>query len=239
VTEWSLQKLLAGMHDAILHRLTKTRETLVHAPTKGEASQHIWLDLLGEYLPKRYKATSAHVVDSKGNVSDQIDVVIFDRQYTPFLLVMEEQKFVPAESVYAVFEAKQTANLVNVTYAQDKAATVRQLHRTSLLIPSAGGPLPPKELFPIVAGLLTFESEWSPPVGEALKNALSAADQDRSLDVGCIAAHGCFFRHADGYELKPTTKAATVFLLRLIALLQARGTVPMIDMDAYAKWLAE
>ena len=34
-------------------------------------------------------------------------------------------------------------------------------------------------------------------------------------------------------------KAATAFLLELIAKLQASATVPMIDVRAYAEWLAK
>jgi len=36
----------------------------------------------------------------------------------------------------------------------------------------------------------------------------------------------------------PQGKAATAFLLELIARLQDSATVPMIDVRAYAKWLA-
>jgi len=63
--------------------------------------------MLDEYLPKRYSATKATVVDSLGHFSDQIDVVIFDRQYSPFIFNFENQKVVPAESIYAVFEASR------------------------------------------------------------------------------------------------------------------------------------
>ena len=50
------------------------------------------------------------MVDSEGAFSQQIDVVIFDRQYTPFIAHFEGQKVIPAESVYGVFEAKQLIN---------------------------------------------------------------------------------------------------------------------------------
>jgi hypothetical protein len=55
-----------------------------------------------------------------------------------------------------------------VKYARDKAATVRRLHRTSLPIPSAHGTAPAKEPGHIIAGILTFESNWKPPLGDAL-----------------------------------------------------------------------
>ena len=141
---WSLEKVLASLHDGIERRLSVSRETLGHPLTKGDASEGVWLDLLGTYLPRRYAAGKAHVVDSKGAFSDQMDVVIFDRHYSPFIFQFENQAVIPAESVYAVFEAKQAINASEVEYAQNKVASVRRLHRTSLPIPSAGGRLPPK-----------------------------------------------------------------------------------------------
>jgi hypothetical protein len=98
-------------------------------------------------------------VDSKGQFSDQIDVVIFDRQYSPFIFRFEGQVIVPAESVYAVFEAKQVINAGQAAYAQDKVQSVRRLMRTSLPIPHAGGTFPPKPLPYVLARLLTFESD--------------------------------------------------------------------------------
>ena len=76
--------------------------------------------MLERYLPKRYQASTAHVVDSLGAFSEQIDVVVFDRQYSPFIFSYENETIVPAESVYAIFEAKQTANATMVSYAQEK-----------------------------------------------------------------------------------------------------------------------
>ncbi len=64
--------------------------------------------MLSTYLPHRYRADKAFVVDSKGVFSEQIDVVVYDRQYSSFIFQYEGQTIVPTESVYAVFEAKQT-----------------------------------------------------------------------------------------------------------------------------------
>ncbi len=179
-------------------------------------------------------------VDSQGNFSDQIDAVVFDRQYSPFIFTYEEQLIVPAESVYAVFEAKQTADAGLVKYAQDKVASVRNLHRTSLPIPHAGGVYPPKQLIPIIGGLLTFESEWKPPLGASFERVLNEGEDDRRLDIGCVASHGHFvFDEDKGYDLVEGAKPATAFLFALISHLQFSGTVPMIDIDAYGDWLTK
>lgn len=240
MTTWSLSQLLAGLHDDIHQRLETVRKTFGHPGSKGDASERVWLELLEKYLPRRYQAAKAHVVDSKGAFSQQIDVVIFDRQYSPFIFQCEGEVIVPAESVYAAFEAKQTINSTQVTYAQEKIESVRRLHRTSLPIPHAGGVYKAKDLTPILGGLLTFESDWSPPLGTSLLEALAKAGPGGRLDLGCVAAHGYFTlnRSAGAYDVIEGKKPATAFLLKLISDLQFSGTVPMIDVQAYAQWLA-
>jgi hypothetical protein len=240
MSSWSLAQLLAGLHADIERRLDISRKSFGHPVTKGDASEAVWLTMLDAYLPRRYQAATAHVVDSEGNFSDQIDIVVFDRQYSPFIFKYEGQTIVPAESVYAAFEAKQSINASQVQYAQDKVASVRRLLRTSLPIPHAGGVYPPKALIPILGGLLTFESDWNPALGVPLADALSGGSLEGRLDLGCIAAHGHF--NFDGrteqYRFTPGGRPATAFLFNLISQLQFSGTVPMIDIQAYARWLA-
>lgn len=238
MSEWSLSRLLSDLHQDIEQRLATARLAFGHPGAKGYASEGIWLELFQTYLPQRYQAQSAFVVDSKGQFSEQIDVVIFDRQYSPFIFKFQGQIIIPAESVYAVFEAKQAINVGQVEYAQKKITSVRRLHRTSLPIPHAGGIYPPKPLAHIIGGLLTFDSDWSPGLGESLRQAL-ALDVDGRLDLGCVAAHGTFsYDSNDCYTIAPEGKPATAFLLELIARLQSSATVPMIDVRAYAQWLS-
>lgn len=241
MTEWSLSTLLSSLHDDIQQRLARVRQSFGHPGTKGDASENVWISMLETYLPQRYQSAKAHVVDSLGNFSHQIDVVVFDRQYSPFIFTYENETIIPAESVYAVFEAKQTADAGLVAYAQEKVASVRRLHRTSLPIPYAMGVYPAKPLIPIVGGLLTFESEWSPALGPSFEKALTASDGDGRLDIGCVASHGHFFldQATTKYSFINEGKPATAFLFKLISQLQFSGTVPMIDVEAYGKWLTK
>jgi len=241
MNEWSLSRILAGLHDDIQQKLETVRKTLGHPGTKGDASEIVWLQLLDTYLPKRYQVATAHVVDSRGVFSEQIDVVVFDRQYSPFIFHYQGQTIIPAESVYAVFESKQAINAGQVAYAQKKIASVRRLHRTSLPIPHAGGTYAAKPLIPILGGILTFESDWTPAFGKPLSDALDLGGEEGHLDIGCIAAHGYFSLNQETktYETFLGGKPATAFLFTLISLLQFSGTVPMIDVQAYSQWLTK
>lgn len=151
-----------------------------------------------------------------------------------------KQMIIPAESVYGVFEAKQSINAKHIGYEQEKVSSVRLLHRTSLPIPYAKGTYPPKPLIPILGGILAFESDWKPAFGQPLNDALSGAMNGGRLDLGCIAAHGhfSFNQETNKYENFPEGKPATAFLFKLISQLQFSGTVSMIDVQAYAQWLA-
>ena len=241
MSEWSLPNLFANLHRKIDTELSVAREALSHPGTKGDTSEAIWIGLLETYLPERYRVCSAHVVDSEGTFSDQIDVVVFDRQYSPFVFDFLGAKVVPAESVYAVFEAKQSVNGAMIDYARDKVSTVRSLSRTSMPIPTANGPAKPVAPKHIIGGLITLESDWKePPLGDALQSKLDA-DQDvlRRLDLGCVAAHGIFaFDEDTAMNVRTASSLATTkFLFELIARLQKLGTVPMMDVGAYSKWL--
>jgi hypothetical protein len=147
---------------------------------------------------------------------------------------------IPAERVYAAFEAKQSINAEEVDYAQKKVASVRRLHRTSLEIPHAGGKYPAKTPQHILGGLLTFESDWNRPLGGPLTKALGHGTAESRLDLGCVAAHGIFGCDADDcYTITLEGKPATAFSFELIARLQSSATVPMIDIRSYAQWLAK
>jgi hypothetical protein len=49
------------------------------------------------------------VVHNLGNFSQQIDVVVFDRQYSPFIFTYENEAIIPAECVYATFVYENTS----------------------------------------------------------------------------------------------------------------------------------
>jgi hypothetical protein len=182
---------------------------------------------------------TAFVIDSEGNISDQIDLVIFDRHFSPFLFREDGACYIPAESVYAVFEIKQIANISNLLYAAKKAQSVRKLKRTSVSITHAGGkhlPVVPKE---IVAGFLALTMKGKRTIlPRAFIDRLKALPTDQRLSVVCVLQNGAvYFNSANGgpedVQVFPADQALITFFLSLLSRLQALGSVPAMDIKAY------
>lgn len=219
------------------------REFAVHQGTKGEATETSWIHLLREYLPNRYAIERAMVVDSNGETSQQIDIVIFDRQYTPFVINFEGLVYIPAESVYAVFEVKQNISKEHVEYASEKVQSVRRLIRTSALIMDHTGKSRRKELFEIPAGILTLSSSWTPGLGGPFEDAItnSWSDEHGRIHLGCVLSEGGFrVVPKDGalkIEKSDPEASLMYFLMSLFKTLQPLGTVPAVEMNEYLKWI--
>lgn len=184
------------------------------------------------------------MIDCAGELSDEIDLVIFDGQYSPLLFKQHGVLYVPAESVYAVLEVRPEMNGQNLVYAGQKAASVRRLRRTSVTIPHAGGEYAPRDLYEIRAGLVCLESGWSCPFGKGFIATMGRLKKDGRLHFGCCLRHGAF---RVSYTGKAQPKMHTCgkdtalifFLLSLFSALQRLGTAPAIDVWAYAGTVAK
>lgn len=233
-----LTDILDGLQAQLEGSLRGSRLAVTHPGARGEASEEDWLRILKDHLPERYQADRAFVIDSNGATSEQIDIVIYDRQYSPFLYNQANQRYVPAESVYGVLEVKQELSRDHILYAGDKAASVRRLHRTSARIPHAGGEYDPRSLPRIVSGLVTYQSSWNPPFGDAFRDALRELGADAQLDIGCSLRDGTFeATYRAGQPVNVTIAAGprslVQFLMRLLKQLQLLATAPAIDYGAY------
>lgn len=209
-------------------------QSISHGGVMGSVNEDHWTELFRKYLPNRYDVATGIVIDSKGNRSEQIDLVIFDRHFTPTLLDQKNHRYIPAEAVYGVFECKPTINKDYLEYAEEKAASVRGMHRTSVAIAHAGGTYQPKPHFRILAGILAPTSSWADGLGEALERNLSI-NPDTMLDCGVALDCGCFDRYEGGLSIANEQGALMYFLFGLLARLQSLGTVPAIDWTAYSR----
>lgn len=233
-----LQKVFESLQTQMRAELGGVRALVTQPTALGDEGESSWLKLFGQFLPKRYQSERAFVMDSTGRCSKQQDIVVFDRQFSPFLTCYHNAQYIPAESVYAVFEVKQDLGASEIEYAGKKAESVRVLHRTSILV--SGQPRK-KKPFHIVAGLLSLDCTWANPFGLPFVRAIRSLAHLERLDYGCCLNAGAF---AVNWKRSPAQCVASKpehalvrFFFQLISRLQRHGTVPALDLDAYAKAL--
>jgi hypothetical protein len=236
-----LRESFATEQECLVPKL-KSSSRITHAGDRGEVNEQHFIDFLRKYLPNRYTVEKAIVLDSEGCVSDSIDIVVFDRQYTPTLLDNDKHRYVPAEAVYGVLECKPTVDKAYLEYAGDKAASVRRLKRTSIDICTASGKVPAKPHFELVSGILAIEVDWADEFeSDAFREVHNGLTGNRRVDCGFAASGASFDTFADdgSFTLGPRNNALAFFAFRLLSKLQSLATVPAVDWMAYANQLSQ
>lgn len=202
--------------------------TLPHPTSQGDLSEGKWIEFLKSFLPDRYSVSKGYVFDRQGTMSQQIDVIVYDSIHSPLIFETDNgEKYITAESVYAVFEVKQKANEEYLNYAIEKIESVRNLDRGSRGIISAGRELPPRQLTKIIGGLLTTDSI-------APENLRDKIAKHREIDIVCSARTGTFHSQENGVVCSNADEAIPAFFYLLLDELYKIGTVPAIDIRDYA-----
>jgi hypothetical protein len=208
-----------------------------HASTAGAATEQRWIKLLNSYLPQRYRAASAFIVDARGHRSRQIDIAVYDNFYSPLLFPHSSGLHLAAESVYAIFEVKQTLTRQLLGDAAVKAASVRALHRTSVSVIAAGRRRPALQLPPVLAGVLAFDSVWRGTISTNLPAVLRSLPAAERLDLGCVLNEAAFEHAGSRVHLSTPAESLIFLILRLMDRLRALGTAPAADLMAYGSSL--
>ncbi|MDE0470553.1 MAG: hypothetical protein OXH57_01320 [Ekhidna sp.] len=252
-----LKDLFAGLQKQVEARFSTNRKFIKHPGSKGDSLENVWISWLGEYLPNRYCIDKAFVIDSKGHLSQQLDLVIYDQHFTPFVFKQDGVMYIPAEGVYAVFEVKPEISKEYIEYAGEKIKSVRQLYRTSTNIIDRGKSHDPRPLTKIIGGLLAIDSTISI---ETVEKHLNSLAELQSFDMGCAVKTASFYIEYEGKEdaqikdcneriysyynarrmrnikfSKPEYSLVTFFLQLSRYLQQSIGSVAAINLNAYAK----
>jgi hypothetical protein len=90
---------------------------------------------------------------------------------------------------------KSSLNKRHIEYAGAGAESVRQLCRTSAPVVYVEGRYKPKKPHRIRAGIITFSSDWRPPLGKPLQRTIKNLAPQKRLDFGCVLHEGAFAKN--------------------------------------------
>lgn len=99
--------------------------------TVGETRERAIREKLRQLLPHGIGVGSGFVIDAQENVSNQIDIILYEEDICPVFRINNstEAAFYPCEGVFAVGEVKSTIGSREVDDILEKIASVRKLNR--------------------------------------------------------------------------------------------------------------
>lgn len=260
-----IAEMFEGLQKQMIAQLNTNRDFILHPGSKGDSLENVWIEWLKKYLPNRYCVDKAIIIDSNGDLSHQIDLVIYDQQYTPFVFSQNGIHYIPAEGVYAVFEVKPdlqgTVDKLNFfEYAGEKIESVRKLKRTSVGIINSGKEVDPRALTKILGGILASTNSYTSKNNNTIESHLKSLKGLKSIEMGCAVEYGSFYVNYSGEEdtknfnfdqrilnyyserifqnvkFSNEKHSLVTFFLQLTRYLQQSiGTIAAIDLNAYAQ----
>lgn len=127
---------LAAIFDTAIKKmqaeLDEARQAIdSHMAARGTSFESIFREFLKKYLPPSLDVSTGFLVDSNGNQSHQLDIIISDAADTPIFFSKETIRVVPIECAYAAIEVKARIDTdeMNSTFVNMKS--VRALHKKS------------------------------------------------------------------------------------------------------------
>jgi hypothetical protein len=261
-----LKMLFSGLQNQMSAQLNTNRDFIYHPGSKGDSLENAWIEWLRKYLPNRYSVDKAIVIDHEGNTSQQIDIVIYDNWFTPFIFNQNGFYYIPAEGVYAVFEVKpdiqgNVGKKSYIEYAGEKIESVRVLKREAAKFVNGGNICNPRALTKILGGILCSTNSFSKK--DTIEKHLKSLTGLKTIDLGCIADYGSFYvdytpneeitevgqkayldfysnrKFEDLYFSDKEHSFITFFMQLTRYLQQAIGTIPAIDLNAYLNSIEE
>lgn len=103
-----------------------------HNCSKGTFREQIIKNFLRPFLPGCYGVSGGQAFDNIGNLSNQLDVVIYDSLFSYIAPYMDDFVYFPCESVYGNIEIKSVLNKKSFDDAITNIASLKKLSRKGI-----------------------------------------------------------------------------------------------------------
>ncbi len=210
---------------------------IAHPGENGHARENILRDFVTTILPSSYEASTGFVFDSSGEISRQVDLVIYRRDYAPVFSIGGVHHFM-VEAVAAVMEIKAAVDSQRVLdQAVQNIRSVKALDRTGrgknyVLHGNVQGPhVNPDQFDHQVFGAIVTEASLTPDILHSALTSFFNSNPRRvwpNLYVDVRRFSAAYSSHLDGAEfLQADATKATHFAL-------SQGPLPpLLDLARY------
>ncbi len=174
----NIKEMFSNLEESIVNRMNIKIE---HNLEDGKYREELIRDFLKNIIPSKYSITNGFIIDSDKNMSDEMDIIIYDTNYVPPFF-KETYSVIPIESVIAVIQVKTTLS------KKELAKAVTNLNSIDRLNSKVGGSIIS------ASGLVLEESRYIKPYKILVTNKSSLAkkynfeEELKSIDMIYIMA---------------------------------------------------
>lgn len=161
----------------------ENNKDVVHQGVKGGLNESELSDLIRDVIPKRYKLAKGVIENSRGEQSNETDVLIYDDEILPSYM-KNELTFVPVEAVKYNFEVKSTLNATELKTTLAKFARFKSI-----------GGISPTVLF-------SFSSDIDGSEIKRLKNYDDNFFTNPAITVLCTSNKSYYYKSVSKHYLK-------------------------------------
>ena len=133
-----LQGQFRGESRALAARIEGRCKGGKHTYEKGMRREQVVIDFLRDLLPPRFGVARGEIIDSKGGVSRQCDMVVYDALHSPMFQRAEASRLFPSECVYAVIELKPRLDKKTLALAVENIRSAKALDRSAIVARHGG-----------------------------------------------------------------------------------------------------
>lgn len=170
----NLEKIITDKLDRSVNAID-----LEHPGLIGSFRENLLTDLINEILPDGHYAGTGKISDKHGNLSKQLDLLIFNKRGLPPYLYSEKEGVFPIHGVSYAFEIKSISSKQNIEDAYEKANSIRDLD----------GPQPHFVFF-------AYDSDVKSSQAESDRILRLLPVKDPKIDIVCIVKKLYAYWHA-------------------------------------------
>lgn len=163
-----------------------------HSGVRGKAREIFVQDMLRPILPPYVEFGSGKIVDSKGNISAETDVIIYSRQTLPPLLFESNFGIYPAEAVIYAIEVKSKLTSTEVKTTIKKFACFKNMQYLPSVLNERYEQVAPNSA-PLIPCLFAFDTDiidGGKDELERYRECDPSADTNPQVPILCVAGRG-------------------------------------------------
>ena len=120
---------LSGAQAKLKAEIDRIRDSIPHSAEIGSSIEKCIRSALQEVLPSKIGVADGFVIDSDGEVSKQMDIVLYDKLGTPIISSSDGAQVFPVEATYACGEIKTQLDATTLKDTFEKCSSYKNLSR--------------------------------------------------------------------------------------------------------------